>query len=100
MRPRETPARLRQYYFKNDVYDRVVADLPLRILVGHKGVGKSALFKVAISESQEAGDFPVLIRPDESVRFDDLAKITVAASEAGLMPALAVRTAKAGSVTP
>src|SRR4051812_39912378 len=42
----ETPARLRQYYFKNDIYDRVTADLPLRILVGHKGVGKSALFKV------------------------------------------------------
>jgi hypothetical protein len=63
----EAPARLRQYYFKNDVYDRVAADLPLRILVGHKGVGKSALFKVAMSEAQEAGGFPVLIRPDDIV---------------------------------
>ncbi|HEY7153212.1 MAG TPA: hypothetical protein VH575_04555 [Gemmataceae bacterium] len=63
----ETPARLRQYYFKNDVYDRVTADLPLRILVGHKGVGKSALFKVAISEGQETREFPVLIRPDDIV---------------------------------
>lgn len=63
----ETPSRLRQYYFKNDVYDRVTADLPLRILVGHKGVGKSALFKVAISERQEAGGFPILIRPDDIV---------------------------------
>lgn len=63
----ETPARLRQYYFKNDVHDRVAADLPLRILVGHKGVGKSALFKVAISEGRESGRFPVLIRPDDVV---------------------------------
>jgi hypothetical protein len=63
----EAPARLRQYYFKNDVYDRVTADLPVRILVGHKGVGKSALFKVAIWEAQEAGSFPVLIRPDDIV---------------------------------
>ena len=37
----EDPRRLREYYFKTSVYDQVKADLPLRILVGHKGIGKS-----------------------------------------------------------
>jgi hypothetical protein len=57
--------RLKEYYFKIKVYDRIIADLPLRILVGHKGIGKSALFKVAISEEKEAGHLPILIRPDD-----------------------------------
>jgi hypothetical protein len=61
----ESPIRLREYYFKTDIYDQVVAPLPLRILVGHKGVGKSALFKVALSEAAERGDLPILIRPDD-----------------------------------
>ena len=41
--------RLREYYFKTSTYDQVVTDLPLRILVGHKGIGKSALFQVAMA---------------------------------------------------
>ena len=48
----ESIERLKEYYFKKDTFDRVTAELPLRILVGHKGTGKSALFKVAISEKQ------------------------------------------------
>ena len=43
----ESPERLKEYYFKNNTYNQIVVDLPLRILVGHKGIGKSALFKVA-----------------------------------------------------
>ena len=61
----ETPERLRQYYFKTAVYDQVVADLPLRILVGHKGIGKSALFQVAMNEDREAGRLAILIKPDD-----------------------------------
>lgn len=61
----ETPTRLRQYYFKTSVYDQVVADLPLRILVGHKGIGKSALFQVAMNEDREAGRLAILIKPDD-----------------------------------
>lgn len=57
--------RLRQYYFKNEIFARVVADLPIRILVGHKGIGKSALFKIAIAEDQENGNLPILIKPDD-----------------------------------
>lgn len=57
--------RLKEYYFKKDTYKRVVADLPIRILVGHKGTGKSALFKVAIDEEKENGNLPILIKPDD-----------------------------------
>jgi len=57
--------RLREYFFKKDTFNRVVSDLPIRILVGHKGTGKSALFKVAIAEEKENGNLPILIKPDD-----------------------------------
>ncbi len=46
--------RLKEYYFKNDTYAQVATDLPFRILVGHKGIGKSALFQIAMAEDKEA----------------------------------------------
>lgn len=61
----ESLERLKAYFFKNSTYERVRADLPVRILVGHKGTGKSALFKVAMSEDLEEGNLPILIRPDD-----------------------------------
>lgn len=61
----EDPERLREYYFKTSTYVEVSADLPLRILVGHKGIGKSALFKVAMAEDKDNGVITVLIRPDD-----------------------------------
>jgi len=61
----EDPKRLQQYYFKTGVYDRIVTDLPVRVLVGHKGIGKSALLKVAISENVEKGRLAVLIQPND-----------------------------------
>ena len=61
----EDPERLRGYYFKTSTYDHIATDLPLRILVGHKGMGKSALFQVAMAEDREAGRIAILIRPDD-----------------------------------
>lgn len=63
----EDPARLREYYFKGKTYSQVVNDLPLRIVVGHKGVGKSALFQVAINEESQRNRLTLLIRPDDIV---------------------------------
>ncbi len=57
--------RLREYYFKKKTFKRVTSDVPLRILVGHKGTGKSALFKVAMAEEKENGNLPILIKPDD-----------------------------------
>lgn len=43
----EPDERFREYFLYNNTYDNLVSSLPLRILVGHKGVGKSALLKRA-----------------------------------------------------
>lgn len=69
----EDATRLKEYYFKNPVYDQVTADLPLRILVAHKGIGKSALFTVAMGEDYENRKFSLLIRPND---ITDLGKDT------------------------
>jgi hypothetical protein len=61
----EDVARLRDYYFKGDVYNRAIAKLPLRVLVGHKGTGKSALFAVALQENRDAGAVALLVKPDD-----------------------------------
>lgn len=57
--------RLKEFFFKKDTYERVTAELPVRILVGHKGTGKSALFKIAMSEESDKGNLPILIKPDD-----------------------------------
>jgi len=56
---------LNRYYMKNKVYERFAVDLPLRILVGHKGTGKSALFKMAIQEDVERGFLPIELQPND-----------------------------------
>ena len=63
----EDIGRLREYYFKSSTYEQVITDLPLRLLVGHKGIGKSALFQVAIAEDRDANRMALLIRPDDVV---------------------------------
>jgi hypothetical protein len=63
----EDISRLKQYYFKNEIYESVKSPLPLRILVGHKGIGKSALFAVAMSENAEKKELAILIKPDDVV---------------------------------
>ena len=63
----EDPERLKEYYFKSKIYDQVVNDLPLRVLVGHKGIGKSALFKVALDEEAANNRLTILIKPDDIV---------------------------------
>lgn len=61
----EAPDRLKSYYFKSDVYEKVHNELPLRILVGHKGIGKSATFKVSFEENKSRKHVVVWIRPDD-----------------------------------
>ncbi|OJW82293.1 MAG: hypothetical protein BGO69_17030 [Bacteroidetes bacterium 46-16] len=61
----ENITRLTEYFLKTDVFDSITSDLPVRILVGSKGVGKSALFRVAIKEAKEAKTTAILIKPDD-----------------------------------
>ena len=57
----ETSERFRAYFFYNKAYESLIAPLPIRILVGHKGVGKSALLRHAYLADQDAGRLAVWI---------------------------------------
>ena len=57
--------RLKRYYVKTEIYNSIRSSIPLYILVGHKGVGKSALFKILILEDNEEGNVPISIQPDD-----------------------------------
>lgn len=61
----ESPERLREYFFRNKAYDNLVGGLPIRILVGHKGVGKSALLRRAYLDEVAANNVCVWLRPDD-----------------------------------
>lgn len=57
--------KLMSYYLKNDIFSRVTAKLPLRILVGHKGIGKSALFCVAREHDMQDGIISILLKNND-----------------------------------
>lgn len=67
----ENISRLTDYYFKSDVYRKVHNDLPLRILVGHKGIGKSATFKISYEENKAHKNIVVWIKPDDILEICD-----------------------------
>lgn len=61
----EKPDRLMEYYFKGTIYEQICADLPLRIVVGHKGIGKSAVFQVMKKEFDDANILTIMLTPDD-----------------------------------
>jgi|1048.fasta_scaffold01669_2 hypothetical protein len=61
----EIPKRLQDYYFKTDTFDEFQSDVPLRLVVGHKGIGKSALIQIAMLENKKSGILSILIKPDD-----------------------------------
>lgn len=61
----EQPERLKEYFFRNKAYESLSADLPIRIIVGHKGMGKSALLKMRYLEDRDSGIVSLWIRPDD-----------------------------------
>ena len=61
----EDIVRLKQYYVKSNTYESMNSDLPLQILVGHKGTGKSALFSVLKAEQEANGIIVIKIQPDD-----------------------------------
>lgn len=66
----ETPERLKAYYLKTDIYNRMKSQIPLLILVGHKGVGKSALLKVLSDEDVENEQIPIRVQPNDILNLD------------------------------
>lgn len=61
----ESEERFREYFFFNQTYDNLISDLPLRILVGHKGVGKSALLKRAYLHDRDSNVLSVWLTPGD-----------------------------------
>src|SRR5690242_5516210 len=61
----ESPERLKEYFYRNNAYESLSADLPIRIVVGHKGMGKSALLKMRYLEDRDADVVSLWIRPDD-----------------------------------
>ena len=61
----ESLTRFHEYFIKNKAYENLTADLPLRIVVGHKGVGKSALLRYSYEEDIESGILSVFLKPDD-----------------------------------
>lgn len=62
----EADERLLSYYLKTETWTAVTDERrPLRVLVGNKGTGKSALFRVASWEDEANGRLAIITRPDD-----------------------------------
>lgn len=61
----ENKERLKQYFFKNSTYEKIHNFIPLRILVAHKGIGKSAIFRISYLENCSNNVLALWIRPDD-----------------------------------
>lgn len=55
---------LKNYFFKNKAYQNLRNNLPIRLVVGHKGIGKSALLRICRIEDEEQKRPNILFRPD------------------------------------
>ena len=61
----EDPERLKLYFVKNKAYDRTRAEIPLRILVGHKGIGKSAILVMSFQEDLQDNILCLWLKPTD-----------------------------------
>lgn len=66
----ETLDRLKTYYLKTSIYNSMKSKVSLLVLVGHKGVGKSALLKVLSSEDPDEGRIAISVQPNDIVNLD------------------------------
>lgn len=66
----ESIDRLKAYYLKTELFNSMKSSIPLLILVGHKGVGKSALLKVLASEDIEDNLLPITVQPNDIANLD------------------------------
>lgn len=61
----EEKRRFSSYFIKTDVYKKIHNFLPIRILVAHKGVGKSAVFRMSYLENMENNVLSIWVKPDD-----------------------------------
>ena len=61
----EEKERFSSYFIKTDVYEKVHNFLPIRILVAHKGIGKSAVFRMSYLENLKDNVLSIWVKPDD-----------------------------------
>lgn len=66
----DDPQRLRAYFLKNKSYESIRSSLPLRILVGHKGIGKTALLRMSFLEDTDQNILSLWLKPDDFIGID------------------------------
>lgn len=61
----EEKDRFSAYFIKTDVYKKIHNFLPIRILVAHKGIGKSAVFQMSYLENLRNNVLCIWVKPDD-----------------------------------
>ncbi|MEL7300455.1 MAG: hypothetical protein AAFM92_08750 [Pseudomonadota bacterium] len=61
----ESIERLKEYFVRNKAYERLRSDIKIRLLVGHKGIGKSALLKMSHSADKEQKRLAIWLQPND-----------------------------------
>lgn len=63
----ENSERLLEYFYKSEAYEQLTSNLAVRVLVAHKGVGKSALLKRAFLADEQEKKPALWLRPNDLV---------------------------------
>lgn len=63
--------RFSSYFIKTDVYEKIHNFLPIRILVAHKGIGKSAVFRMSYLENIKDNVLSIWVKPDDILGMAD-----------------------------
>lgn len=84
----EKKDRFSAYFIKTDVYRKIHNFLPIRILVAHKGIGKSAVFQMSYLENLKNNVLSIWVKPDDI--------LGIANSESETDPLEMIRQWKAG----
>ena len=61
----EQKDRFSSYFIKTDVYKKIHNFMPIRILVAHKGIGKSAVFRMSYLENIKNNILSIWVKPDD-----------------------------------
>lgn len=61
----EKKQQFKNSFFKSDTYEKIHNDRPLRILVAHKGIGKSAIFRMSYEENIDQKVLSLWVRPND-----------------------------------
>lgn len=84
----ETKERFSSYFMKTDLYEKIHNFLPIKILVAHKGIGKSAFFRMSYLENLKENVLCIWVRPDDIIE--------IANSKVETDPLLLIRQWKSG----